>query len=276
MNGIKALFAGLVWCALFSNFSVLAQLLPLQPHLGEIVAGLYLPETHFGNQISLTFDDGPNKNTLQILDLLKKYQIKATFFVLGVRLIDTNGHLQPGAKPILQRMITEGHKLGNHTFSHDNLASAKFTDIRTGLPEIEKEFTQTQAAVDQTLGYSYPMTYIRPPYGERGRQVTSPQAAELYQQGWVDLAALQLGKQLLMWQVDSLDWKIHDSDAPMTEAEVEKRIYQQLAEKEGGVVLMHDIHSSTVNVLAKVLEQLAQEKRYRFVTLADLMAQKYQ
>ena len=59
----------------------------------------------------MTFDDGPSKNTMQILDILKKYNIKATFFV--------NGKEDEFSLKVYERIIKEGHNLGNHTYSHE-------------------------------------------------------------------------------------------------------------------------------------------------------------
>ncbi len=81
---------------------------------------------------------------------MREYDIKATFFVTGQRVARN--------PEILRRIVQEGHTLGNHTYDHANLADL-------GVRRMRDEMQSTQEAVDQALGYHYPMTLMRPPYG---------------------------------------------------------------------------------------------------------------
>lgn len=76
-------------------------------------------------QVSLTFDDGPHQNTIQILDTLKKYNVKATFFITGVN-VTSQERIN-----ILKRIIDEGHIIGSHTWSHFDLPSLSDDQIET-------------------------------------------------------------------------------------------------------------------------------------------------
>ena len=105
-----------------------------------------------GGRIALTFDDGPDRQTTPpILDELHKHDIKATFFVLG-RQVKKNPEL-------LRRIVAEGHTIGNHTYDHADLSDLNEEQMR-------RELRSTQKAVDDALGYHYPMVLMRPPYGD--------------------------------------------------------------------------------------------------------------
>lgn len=132
------------------------------------------------HQISLTFDDGPNPSTTPVvLDLLKKYNAKATFFVIGQNI--------EGNEWILQRMKAEGHEIANHTWSHPNLTKLSPDTIRQ---EIEK----TQVAIEKAVGQRSRL--VRPPYGAVNKQVAN---------------AMNLPS--ICWNVDTLDWSSHNPQA---------------------------------------------------------------
>ena len=130
--------------------------------------------------VSLTFDDGPNpKTTPLILDILKKYNAKATFFILGQNIA--------GNEDIIRRMVAEGHEVANHSWSHPN-----FTKLSPD--QIKQEVEQTQAALEQITGQRPLM--VRPPYGAVNQTVMNA----------MNLPAIY-------WSVDSLDWKSRDPKA---------------------------------------------------------------
>jgi peptidoglycan/xylan/chitin deacetylase (PgdA/CDA1 family) len=104
-----------------------------------------------GRRIALTFDDGPDpRTTPRILDSLREHDLKATFFVLGRHVKE-----RPG---LLRRIVKEGHTVGNHTYNHTDMSDLSQKRMRL-------ELRRTQAAVDDALGYHYPMVLMRPPYG---------------------------------------------------------------------------------------------------------------
>lgn len=127
--------------------------------------------------IALTFDDGPNYNTSKIIDILNKYNVKATFFMLGKN-IENN-------KDIVKKMNDYGMEIGNHTYSHKLLTKLKEEQILN-------EFKKTNDLVFDIIG-KYP-TLTRPSYGSTSskirKQVTTP---------------------IIIWNIDTLDWKYHNS-----------------------------------------------------------------
>ena len=179
--------------------------------------------------VALTFDDGPNPTTTtQALDTLSKYGIKATFFVLGKNVA--------GNEEILKRMKSDGHVIGNHSWSHPVLS-------KLSLDEAKKQITDTEAALTKVLGSSSKL--MRPPYGAITDDIRNS----------LDLS-------FIMWNVDSLDWKSKNEASILTEIQREV--------KNGSIILMHDIHAETVHALPKVIDYL-KGQGYDFVTVPDLL-----
>ena len=127
--------------------------------------------------IALTFDDGPNYNTGKVLDVLAKYNVKATFFVLGSKAKDN--------KKILKREYDSGMEIGNHTFNHLLLTKYKENVIKD---EIDK----TSSVIFEVTG-RYPKL-LRPRYGVYNNIVK------------------KIGNMpIIIWDIDTLDWKYHNS-----------------------------------------------------------------
>lgn len=179
--------------------------------------------------VALTFDDGPNPSTTtQALDTLAKYNVKATFFVLGKNIA--------GNEDLLKRMKSEGHVVGNHSWDHPVLSKLTLEDAK-------KQITDTEDALTKVLGSSSKL--MRPPYGAITDDIRNS----------LDLS-------FIMWNVDSLDWKSKNETAILTEIQHQVR--------NGSIVLMHDIHGATVNVLPKIIEYL-KEQGYTFVTVPEML-----
>ncbi|NRF93205.1 polysaccharide deacetylase family protein [Paenibacillus frigoriresistens] len=129
-----------------------------------------------GLKVALTFDDGPDdKYTPRILDILKKEQVKATFFIVGEH---AKQHPQ-----MMKRIVEEGHVIGNHSWDHLNLSHAS-TD------KIQSEIVSTDDVIKQITGVV--PNLFRAPYG-----AVSPQVVK---------ESLSSGHQLIGWSVDTLDW----------------------------------------------------------------------
>ncbi|MGR6901060.1 polysaccharide deacetylase family protein [Glutamicibacter sp. BSL13] len=179
--------------------------------------------------VALTFDDGPGASTGYLLDSLKKEGVPATFFVVG-----PNAQARP---QLLQRMQAEGHQIGNHTFSHRSLPALASS-------EVAKELLRTDEAISSATGYS--STLVRPPYGAHNKDVdrivTSP---------------------LILWDVDTLDWKHRNTNKTISTAMDEVR--------PGSIILMHDIHASTVAAVPGLIRQL-KDKGYTPVRVDQLFA----
>jgi len=175
-----------------------------------------------GSVVYLTFDDGPNPlYTNQILDLLARYNARATFFVIG-----NSVDAYPG---VVQRIVAEGHALGNHTYWHE------------ALPNVSQDVVaQTLGATDSALirAVGRPSSCLRPPYGALD-QPTFNQIAGL-------------GYTVHMWEVDSEDWKTPDGYAIAANVLSSTSL--------GDRVLFHDgptNRASTVAAVESVLEVLS-------------------
>ena len=182
--------------------------------------------------VALTFDDGPAKETEVLLRILAQRGVRATFFVVG-RMVEENPE-------ILRRELQEGHEIGNHSWSHASLASLSPDGVRA-------ELGRTQEAIKAHTGYV--STLMRPPYGATNERVAA--------------VARELGLAEIMWAVDPLDWQ--DRDA----AKVRRRVLEQTGA--GDIVLLHDIHLSSIEAVPEILAGLA-EHGYRFVTVSQLLA----
>lgn len=178
--------------------------------------------------VALTFDDGPDsKTTPQALEILKRYNAKATFFMVGQNV---------AANPELaKRVLDEGHQLGIHTWSHPDLT-------KLPLNQAKKEILDTQEAIYKATAIRPMIT--RPPYGAINSTV----------QNAVD-------QSFIMWSVDSLDWKTRNTKAIMQEI---------VKTRPGSIILMHDIHQTTIDALPSVLEYL-KNNGYTLVTVDELL-----
>lgn len=127
-------------------------------------------------ELALTFDDGPNATwTPKLLDLLAKHELHATFFLLGGRATD-----QP---ELVRRTSAAGHLIGNHSWSHPNLA-------RSSPEVIREQLTRTQDMLAQILGA--PVKFFRPPYGARRPAVFR--------------IAREMGLTVVLWNAMTSDW----------------------------------------------------------------------
>lgn len=180
--------------------------------------------------VALTFDDGPGKHTGRLLDILAERGARATFFVLGRLAAEDEFGL-------LRRMVAEGHELGNHSWDHSDLT-------RLSPQAIRDQLDQTQQIVRWRTGVD--MRLMRPPYGATDDRV----AEEARRQGLAQI----------LWDADTFDWRHRDSSLVVRHAE---------EAEPGSVVLMHDIHESTVEAVPGVLDRLS-EQGYEFVTVSEL------
>lgn len=184
------------------------------------------------NIVSLTFDDGVNPEiTPKVLDLLKKYNTKATFFCIG-----KNIEKYP---KLAQRIVAEGHSIGNHTYNHSNKWG--FLSTEKVLEEIKKN----NEIIEQITGKQTKL--FRPPFG-----VTNPHIAK---------ATKQLNCEVIGWNVRSLDTVIKN------EEKILNRITKKV--KKGDVILLHDNSEKTVVVLEQLLYFL-EKKKLKSVTIEAL------
>lgn len=190
-------------------------------------------------RVALTFDDGPDpRYTESVLDILKEYNVPATFFLLGSR---------AAAYPdIVRRINNEGHIIGNHTYFHPNLVEE--ADLQT----LEREVTRTEDVLNGIIGYRTKL--FRPPYGF------------LYNELVEKLAEMQY--LVIGWSVDSLDWQ---EEAPEI---IATRVLETV--QPGAIILMHDgadwdgNRTPTIEALRQIIPEL-QRQGYQFVTVPELL-----
>ncbi len=181
--------------------------------------------------IALTFDDGPHyQQTPRLLEILERYDVKSTFFVLGDR-----SHFTESNKKTVTLVAEAGHEVASHTYAHKDLKSLSKDGV---IAEVVKARDNIYALTGE-----YP-TYIRPPYG-----------------GYNDLVKEYAYAPLINWDLDSKDWSFRDADKIVEHVlkEVENR----------NIILMHDIHWFTVDAVERLLPELA-ARGYQFVTVSEL------
>ncbi|HUV69115.1 MAG TPA: polysaccharide deacetylase family protein [Terracidiphilus sp.] len=143
---------------------------------GSRIFGSALTAPAQAEEFALTFDDGPNpKWTPRLLDVLAKHNVKATFFMMGVR-----AQMQPA---LVQRVVAEGHLIGNHTWSHPNLAM-------TSARKVREELVRTSGTLELISGQK--VEYFRPPFGARRPAVFQ--------------IARELGLRVMTWNAMTSDW----------------------------------------------------------------------
>ncbi|WP_438349363.1 polysaccharide deacetylase family protein [Paenibacillus sp. FA6] len=190
--------------------------------------------------IALTFDDGPDyTRTPEILNLLKQYQAKATFFVVGNR-VEKFPH-------IVKQEFLEGHEIGNHSYDHASFQNISRTKLLT-------ELNLTQEAIYNATGHK-PILF-RPPGGSYNET-----AVNICKEN--DLLMI-----LWSWDQDTKDW---------ASPGVDKIVNKVLNNVDNGdIILMHDfVHNSTqtVDALKIILPELI-KRGYSFVTVSELLSNK--
>ena len=191
-------------------------------------------------QLALTFDDGPNDpHTLNLLDVLSRHDVPATFFLIG-RYVHRRRH-------IIAEIAGRGHVIGNHTFTHPLLTLQSAARVR-------QEMEDCRQAISDAIGEH--SNLFRPPWGGR-RPGTFAVVREL-------------GLEPVMWNVTGYDW-----DAPSIEY-IEKKVSSKV--RGGDVILLHDgghlafgtDRSKTVEAVSRLIPRYKSEG-YEFVTVSRMM-----
>jgi len=203
--------------------------------------------------LCLTFDDGPDaRYTPPILDILKQRHVPATFFVIGV-----NAEQLPG---LIRREYAEGHEIGNHTYTHPNIATT--SALRT-----ELELSTTQRIIENLLGVS--TTLFRPPYNADS-EPTTPQEIEPI------LRAQGYGYATVSETLDPRDWEPGVTAKAIVD-EVKSEIATSSAEHDEAathIILLHDAggdREATIEALPQIIDYY-QRQGYRFATVGELIA----
>ena len=215
------------------------------------IPGLYWPDS-FRGHVSLTFDDGPHpKYSNQVMDILAKHDIKATFFVCGRRVSTWPS--------VVRRMYEEGHCIGNHTYTHPALG--KLTET-----EIKREFDRTERAINKALGFEYNIQYYRPPFGDPW--FSSSSNKEIRKERIRQVVSQRNGM-IILWQL-----QVGDTRRNATDDTIFHLAKRSLHERKGGVYCMHDNNGRTVRALPNILSYL-KDKEIHVASLDELINIKY-
>lgn len=187
--------------------------------------------------IALTYDDGPTaRYTLDLMEWLKSNDVAATFYVCGNRVKEN-----PTA---VKTLAENGFEIANHTFDHPLLPKLSKEKIR-------QQLSETHRLVKEAAGVE--MTNMRPPYGAKNQNV-------------VDVCK-ELGYQIILWDVDTEDWRKRSTDQMMNTV--------RKLTGDGSIILMHDrLHGGKNTVLETTKQTVAEyrAKGYTFVTVSELLA----
>ncbi len=198
------------------------------------------PDTFFykgqsgSKRIALTFDDGPGQPiTPEVLDILKAYGVRATFFMLGM---NVQGH-----EELLKRAVREGHVIANHTWTHPDLT-------KCAPEQLANEMNRMNDEVMRLTGHE--MVMMRPPYG----YVTDENIVQLGDMGY----------KIIKWSIDSFDWR---------DVNVDQMLINTIPDiRDGSIILMHDgsDYLITHEMLPELIESLLYQG-YNFVTVDEML-----
>lgn len=223
------MLAGLLGIKYHSNNSLLAT----SSTVGNKELPIYCVQTE-EPKIAITFDAAwGNEDTRKILEILKKHDVKATFFMTG-------GWVASYPDDV-KSILSEGHDLGNHSENHKNMS--QLSDA-----EKEQELMSVHDKVKELTGYE--MFLFRPPYGDYDNAVVK--------------TAAKCGYYTVQWDVDSLDWKDYGVDS------IIKTVTQHAHLGNGSIILCHNGAKYTAEALDTMITTL-KDKGYTFVPLSELI-----
>lgn len=180
-------------------------------------------------KVAITFDDGPHEiYTPLLLDGLAQRKVHATFFVTG-----ENVEKYPD---IIQRMDTEGHLIGNHTYHHIQLTN-------TNGDVFYEELKKTNEVISQITKKD--VEYVRPPFGSWNKK---------YEQ--------ELNMFPVLWNIDPMDWCSNDTDC------IVRHVLERV--QDNSIILLHDEYDSSIAAALQIIDQL-QKEDYEFVTVDQML-----
>ena len=208
----------------------------ISTYVGPRWTNLTAPRPPAGNRlVALTFDDGPSIHTERLLDALAARNVPATFYVLG---------RQVEARPqIARRIVTEGHEIANHSLSHPQLSRLSAAGVRDQL-------IRTSDIIYRATGVR--PTNMRPPYGAQNQTVRN--------------VAAERGYPVVLWSIDTLDWRHRNVPAIMSHI-VDR--HGNIRVRDGDIILMHDVHAPTIDAAIRTVDLLL-ANGFTFVTVSEL------
>ncbi|PBP19976.1 chitin deacetylase [Diplocarpon rosae] len=204
---------------------------------GTLITTCTVPGT-----IALTFDDGPSIYTPQLLDILARYGVKATFFIIGG---GDRGHIDDWSQPwpsILERMHSEGHQLASHTWTHADLSTLTWDGMDAEIMNNENAFMNV---------FGFAPTYLRPPYLSCN-------------DGCMQILA-SLGYHVISIDIDTKDYENQQS------LWVSQQNFENGLSAGGNLVLSHDIYEQTVVTLAPYMLETLLARGLRPVTVGQCL-----
>ena|GEM_PF-3260700 len=230
----------------------------------------------FAGRVVFTFDDVVFDESLdRILDALASRQIPAVFFLSGRHMLGVD----VGAiSSRLERIIAAGHRIGNHSYSHDQFDRGVYADGRHDFRDVAEDLDRLEAIVDEALGYHYPMGLVRPPFGIRGNDATDAEE-RMARPGTVDRVVAARGQDLVLWHINSLDFLIVPGGTYQP-AELPELAAARVAESLGGVILFHS-NRYTASVIEETIDAILASRTgsgypVRPTNLEEIYAIKYE
>lgn len=218
-----------------------------RPKIGPVPYGSVITQCVNNGDIALTFDDGPYIYTAQVLDVLARYNVKATFFVVGS---NGNGDIDQVNQwaDVIRRAYNEGHQVGSHTWDHPDLTTISSAARRD-------QMYRTETALVNILGV-FP-TYMRPPYLAFDGASASDMA--------------DLGYHVVSTNLDTRDWA---NTTPNLIVNSQRTFDEYTASDPAStsyIVLNHDIHRTTAEILTEYEIQRLNSRGYRPVTVGQCL-----
>nr|WP_227522093.1 delta-lactam-biosynthetic de-N-acetylase [Bacillus solitudinis] len=212
-----------------------------EPHYLELLekhSSFFIGDTS-KKEIYLTFDNGyENGYTEKVLDVLKEKEVPATFFVTG--------HYLNNATELVQRMVEEGHIVGNHSWHHPSLPEVGDGRLIEELTKVKERFTEITGVKE--------MNYLRAPRGQFSERSLA--------------LSNKMGYTNVFWSMAYKDWEIDKQKGGQYAYEqIMKRIHP------GAIMLIHSVSSDNAEALPRVIDD-ARKQGYEFKSLDEMMLQK--
>jgi peptidoglycan/xylan/chitin deacetylase (PgdA/CDA1 family) len=219
-----------------------------RPQFGQVPYGISVGSCTVPGKVAITIDDGFDQYTSDLLDIFKRNNAKATFFVVGdngrwdrPKLGDPSGPFPA----LMKRAISEGHQLGSHSWSHQDFAIISPDERKQELLKLEGVFVDV-------LGF-FP-TYFRPPYTSFDEAVVQ------------DLR--DFGYHNVNYDLDTEDWK---GDYPKAKSVFSAAVSSTSPSTRSHLVLMHELDERSVHDLAQNLIDEAKKNGYDLVTVGECL-----
>lgn len=219
--------------------------------LRDVPRGIIIEHCTVPGTVALTFDDGPFLHTARVLDLLESYGAKATFFINGENWSRNIDDPATGYPDLLRRIDRLGHQIASHTWSHQDLTYLSEDDRRFQMGQLDKVLLNILGKVPN---------YMRPPYASCDGDCLP----------FIE----SLGYHVVNFDVDTKDYVYKDSpEAMQTAVSNFNAALDSGGPDSSFLVLSHDVHQYTVDVLAPAMLEKIKERGYRAVTVGECLGE---